>query len=435
MKVFWSWQSDTPGNTGRFFVRDALRGAIEQLRAAPDIEEPERTEAREALHMDSDRQGVPGSPDLAALIMEKIAASTVVVADVTPVGTTPGVINGRGEKVAAPKKIMNPNVAIELGYALRALTDRRLLTVCNSHYGERADLPFDLAHKAGPVFYRLPPDADRDAIAAAKRTLTGELVARLRVYLEAATTRSIPEFQATPSTYTPAAYFPVGATLAKIGFQEIDELFFSYQTDRLGFLRLIPVRRLDNPLPRAKLLEKVMYAPLLTLQAAGGMTANNDFGAIRFEPASNPPAGEARLGASTQLFRNGELWAVGSKFVITERGLRPAHIPIPLMPLSSFENAFHRTLRQAVEFMSEHLDLHAPWRIVLGVNGLAGVHYGVNGDALGPIPQNEVVFDATLNTATDAAVTAFTVRFFEEVYDASGYPRPVGLHGIPPAGS
>ena len=25
MKIFWSWQSDTPGKTGRHFVRDALK--------------------------------------------------------------------------------------------------------------------------------------------------------------------------------------------------------------------------------------------------------------------------------------------------------------------------------------------------------------------------------------------------------------------------
>ncbi len=432
MKVFWSWQSDTPGNIGRFFVRDALRDAIEKLRAAPDIEEPDRTEARESLHLDSDRQGVSGSPDLAALIMEKIAASTVVVADVTPVGTTPGVTNGRGEQVGAPKKLMNSNVAIEIGYALHALSDRRLLMVCNSHYGDRADLPFDLAHKAGPVFYRLAPDADREAIAAAKCTLTGEFVTRLRDYLDAAPTSLVPEFQATPSTYIPAAYFPVGATLATIGTQEIDELVYSYQTDKLCFLRLIPTRRLDNPLPRARLLKKVMYAPLLTPQASGAMTADNEFGAIRFEPASNPPRGQACLGASTQVFRNGELWAVGGKFFITERGWRPAHVPIPLLPLSPFENAFHRTLRLAVNFMSEHLDLQVPWRVVLGVIGLAGVHYGVNDDAIGPVHQNEVIFDATLNSATDAAVTTLAVQFFEEVYDASSYQRPAGLHGFPP---
>jgi hypothetical protein len=32
MKIFWSWQSDTPGKTGRYFVRDALLEAIRVLK-------------------------------------------------------------------------------------------------------------------------------------------------------------------------------------------------------------------------------------------------------------------------------------------------------------------------------------------------------------------------------------------------------------------
>jgi hypothetical protein len=106
MKVFWSWQADTPGNTGRFFVRDALAEAIKALKADEEIVEPSEREARDALHLDSDRQGVPGSPDLAATIFEKIEQATVFVADVTLVGETP-----------ATQKLINPNVAIEYGHA------------------------------------------------------------------------------------------------------------------------------------------------------------------------------------------------------------------------------------------------------------------------------------------------------------------------------
>jgi hypothetical protein len=37
MKVFWSWQADTPGNVGRFFVRDALAEVIKALKTDEDI--------------------------------------------------------------------------------------------------------------------------------------------------------------------------------------------------------------------------------------------------------------------------------------------------------------------------------------------------------------------------------------------------------------
>ena len=45
MKIFWSWQSDTPGKIGHHFVRDALSAAIEQLKEKPEIEKPTALEA------------------------------------------------------------------------------------------------------------------------------------------------------------------------------------------------------------------------------------------------------------------------------------------------------------------------------------------------------------------------------------------------------
>lgn len=157
MKVFWSWQSDTPGSIGRFFVRDALKEAIEVLKQAPDIEEPTTAESRERLHLDHDRQGVPGSPDLARTILEKIDASAVVVADVTLVGSTPDA----GER--AGKKLINSNVTIEHGYALCAITDSRVLMVFNRHYGAHEELPVDLRHKAGALVFDLPPRRGQEA--------------------------------------------------------------------------------------------------------------------------------------------------------------------------------------------------------------------------------------------------------------------------------
>src|ERR1043166_4613519 len=90
MKIFWSWQSDTPGKTGRHFVRQTLLDAIRDLKQPEDVEEPTERERKDALHLDQDRQGIPGSPDLFRTILEKIDA-------------------------------------IELGYALKALSDRNVL--------------------------------------------------------------------------------------------------------------------------------------------------------------------------------------------------------------------------------------------------------------------------------------------------------------------
>jgi hypothetical protein len=149
MKIFWSWQSDTPGKIGRHFVRDALETAISELKQTPDIDEAFRD-----VHLDQDRKGVPGSPSLADTILSKIEAASVFIADVTPVGVLGG----------SNKRLINSNVAIEFGYALKCLSDQRLLMVMNGAYGSRSDLPFDLQHKAGPILFKLLETASPEDI-------------------------------------------------------------------------------------------------------------------------------------------------------------------------------------------------------------------------------------------------------------------------------
>jgi hypothetical protein len=200
MKVFWSWQADTPGNIGRFFVRDTLAEAIKALKADEEVIEPSEREARDAMHLDSDRQGVSGSPDLAATIFEKIEQAAVFVADVTLVGET-----------LASKKLINSNVAIEYGHAHRALTDRSILMILNAHYGDREALPFDLRHS--PIQYSLAPDSTKSQIAAEMAKLKPVLVAALRPYLkQQMPAQAAPE--EIPSTYIKAAFFDPREILA-----------------------------------------------------------------------------------------------------------------------------------------------------------------------------------------------------------------------------
>jgi hypothetical protein len=169
MKIFWSWQSDTPEQIGKYLVRDALKTAVTELKQTEDIEEA----LRDDLHLDQDTQGTTGSPDLVGTIFGKIEKSEVVVADVTIVG-----------KTAAGKKLINSNVAVELGYALSECTDARVVLVFNRHYGTHEDLPFDLRHKGGAVVFTLPPEADRSNIAAVRRTLGVDFIRKLKPFLQ-----------------------------------------------------------------------------------------------------------------------------------------------------------------------------------------------------------------------------------------------------------
>jgi len=277
MKVFWSWQSDTPGKIGRFFVRDALSDAINQLKEELDILD------RESIHLDQDRQGVPGSPDLAATIFEKIKESEVFVADVTLVGKT-AELSPKLDQLASGKKLINSNVAIELGYALCALTDRKVLLVFNSNFGGHEELPFDLRHKGGAITFKLVPSATKEEITSERKRLTGALKGALMAYLK---TPAVPKFNETPSTFTRAAYFDKKEILAQIGDPDSDEISYSYITDSLCYVRVIPTRSLPRPLALATLTTIAQRAPLLTGQRRGVSSTHNSHGAIIYESGSN----------------------------------------------------------------------------------------------------------------------------------------------------
>ncbi len=148
---------------------DALKSAVNELKQTEDIEEA----LREDLHLDQDTQGTTGSPDLVSTIFGKIEKSEVVVADVTIVG-----------KTDEGKRLINSNVAIELGYALSECTAARVVLVFNTHYGNHEDLPFDLRHKGGAVVFGLSPNADRNEIAGVRRALAVDFVRKLKPFLQ-----------------------------------------------------------------------------------------------------------------------------------------------------------------------------------------------------------------------------------------------------------
>jgi hypothetical protein len=253
VKVFWSWQSDTPGNIGRHFVREALSEAVERLKQPSEIEEPSERDAREALHLDHDRKGVSSSPDLAPTIFRKIEQATVFVADVTLVGDVTAGTAARQKRTT--KRLINANVGIEYGYALGKLGDGAILMVQNRHFGERDDLPFDLKHKAGPIQYALRPNATKAQIATEKARLRGEFVTALRPYLSRAASAPASTFPETPSTTSPAFFFDPSEVLARIGVKNVDEIEYRFAEPQAFYLRLIPTKARPTSLKMTELLD------------------------------------------------------------------------------------------------------------------------------------------------------------------------------------
>lgn len=127
-KVFYSWQSDHPNATNRGFIETALESAAKAIRDDNSIEvEPV---------IDRDTAGVPGAPDISSTIFAKIEQAQVFVCDVSLINT---------ETQSRPTP--NPNVLLELGYALKALGTERIIMVMNTAFGAPELLPFDLRMK------------------------------------------------------------------------------------------------------------------------------------------------------------------------------------------------------------------------------------------------------------------------------------------------
>jgi hypothetical protein len=164
--IFYSWQSDLPAEHNQHLILSALQDAASQIRADGSLSvEPV---------VDRDTAGVPGTPDIAAVILDKIENCDVVVCDVTPIG------------IVGPQSrpTPNPNVMLELGYALRARGWGRVLLVFNQAYGKVTDLPFDLRTKR-VIPYRA--DSDANAPDAGRAHLGHELEDALRLLYQAGT--------------------------------------------------------------------------------------------------------------------------------------------------------------------------------------------------------------------------------------------------------
>lgn len=120
VSIFYSWQSDLPNKTNRSFIQAAIEEALKEI----------NKDNRIIACIDRDTKGELGSPDIRTSIFNKINHSRFFICDVS--------INEN----QAP----NPNVLIELGYAIKTLGWSRIICLFNSETGKIEDLPFDINH-------------------------------------------------------------------------------------------------------------------------------------------------------------------------------------------------------------------------------------------------------------------------------------------------
>ncbi|HEY8035694.1 MAG TPA: hypothetical protein VIF37_08905 [Methylobacter sp.] len=153
--IFYSWQSDLPNNTNRGFIESVIKDTIREIKKNDDFDlEPS---------LDKDTLGVPGAPNISQALLDKIKSCDAFVADISIVIT--------GAKRSSP----NPNVLLELGYAIALLGWPKIILFYNTAHGKDEDIPFDIKqHRRIP--YNLAEEDQKPII---KKQLISQFRGRL----------------------------------------------------------------------------------------------------------------------------------------------------------------------------------------------------------------------------------------------------------------
>lgn len=168
--VFYAWQDDLPGETNLNVIRDALRDASSRLE-----DEFAEEDISVRIRLDEATRERPGSPNIPATILDKISTADAFVCDVTTINQD------------CVKRVPNPNVVFELGYAVSQLGWGRVIMLYNQEFGTFPDdMPFDFDRHRVTHYSLATPERKLKAAASRerRRPLADTLCVALRAILE-----------------------------------------------------------------------------------------------------------------------------------------------------------------------------------------------------------------------------------------------------------
>jgi hypothetical protein len=409
--IFYSWQSDRDPKTTRYFIREALDLAVRRLAREMDVEE--------VLRVDQDTQGVPGHPEIFRTICEKIESCAIFVADLTYVGMT-----------EIGDSIPNPNVAIELGYALKSIGPDRYIAVMNTEYGGPENLPFDLKHRRWPIPYHLPPNSPVEERNSRRQELVNQFAGAIRSIIESGvqnTSASLEQVVVTPSTTSPAIYYDETKPFAIRDDEKGVEL--RVLRGAKMYLRLIPTQPAEelstadaSDIARISNLE-----PMRDAHTPTGITwVRNQYGAAAV--AMNWETGEV-FTLSQLLKRTREIWGVDALTINEEHCKEWSKVEFGYFPCSSVEKTFDASLTHYIRVAKDHLSLLLPLRFIVGVDGVTGFkmalpsgHWGRFG---GRMVEDHIRYEGKIENF-DVDTHDLLLPFYKKLWRECGLTRPEG---------
>lgn len=418
--VFYSWQSDTPGN--RSFIEYALNKAIKKAMAEMQVAEAERPD----LQIDKDTKGEPGSPDIVEVIFEKIEKCAIFVADLTAVG-----------KTDRERLLPNPNVLVEYGYALRSVTKKRIVAVMNVAFGEptETNMPFNIKKLRWPIQFLLEEDADQIEREKVKGELVNDLSIAITTIVKAGLLDSVPEpkpsFVMTKSTTSESVFLAEGEPLAVRDVSGKPISFYLPQGPKL-FLRVMPTAPTE-PLTRYEASQIVESGKVLPMfyGTRGHYVGSNRLGAAVFNWQRAPEVDNL-----TQLFLSKELWGIDVDDVRCQEEWAAKQGFESFEP-DVIEAVCRETLTGYLKVAKEILMLPLPLSFIAGVTDILGYKIAAFGrgwgfgpmgmDRIGPaVLEKDIVVKGEI-VDYDADVADILRPFFERIFDGCGLKRPTDL--------
>ncbi len=413
--VFFSWQSDTPTDIGRNFIRSALEEACKKLSTDTSIDEPVRD-----LMVDSDTKNTAGHAPIVDTIFKKIDTASVYVGDMTFVGT----------RVKEKGLIPNPNVLIEYGWALKNKTHERVILLMNAAYGEPSSevLPFNMRHVVWPVTYSLPEDATAEQKKKEKERLAKILAEAIRASLDTLPPNQVavsPGFIEAEAKEKPARFRAAGES---IGFDNDfgdtkGEVFL--KSGPAIWLRLMPTAPLGRTVPSYELQRVANISGNITLLPISGsgwdfLQAEDGFGIYLPDKSLTPQENVVHTNSVAFAFETGEVWSIDT----VQLEMDPERMPF-LEPL------LNRRFLSYTKFLKD-LGVDAPYKWEAGVTGVRGRYMKI------PMRMDSFTFNEDKVCMSDTISVSGTfdgvetptkamLPFFEKVFAKCGVPRPEHL--------
>lgn len=410
--VFYAWQSDLDEKVARIFIKDALEAAVKELNRKLDVEESDRP-----FQLDHDTKGEPGHPDIFNTILRKIDECAIFVADLSLVGATKG-----------DEKLPNPNVLIELGYAMKSLGAERWILVMNDAFGRPDRLPFDLKHKRWPICFTLPSDSSSELKQEAKRGLVSKLTDAMRSIIDRGL---IEDPEDTPPVFVPTPHVGVRSTFFDASEPFATDYGFLIEKKRKLYarpgaklyLRLMPSRpsgELD-----AKEAEDIARSAQISPMRISGMSGydhvRNKYGTAA---VTGDWDAEDIFAVSQILKRTKELWGIDAFTLRKERWEEYGH---GCLPGGAIEGTLERTLANYLRVAKDHLALSLPLTFEAGVTGVEGYRMAMPSNYIekfcGLMTEDTVFYIGRVDDY-DASAKDLLMPFFEKLWGECALDRP-----------